>query len=169
MSCPSKRIVPPVGFSCSRISFEVVVLPQPDSPMTPSVSPAVDREIDAVDGLDPADLAPRKRLPVLTGEVLGQALDLQQRRRHARSFGLGSLGSASQQRARQRRRKDGLARLVGGAARQRVGAARVKGAARPAGVARSGGWPGIAQQLLLAAELRHRAEQRLGVRVARRR
>src|SRR5437762_13532135 len=40
MSRPSKRIVPAVGLSCSRISFEVVVLPQPDSPITPRVSPA---------------------------------------------------------------------------------------------------------------------------------
>ena len=57
MSWPSKRIVPAVGLSCSRISLEVVVLPQPDSPISPSVSPAVDREIDAVDRLDPGDLA----------------------------------------------------------------------------------------------------------------
>src|ERR1051325_10208145 len=40
MSRPSKTIVPAVGVSCSRISLEVVVLPQPDSPMRPSVSPS---------------------------------------------------------------------------------------------------------------------------------
>src|SRR5688572_15112201 len=40
MSCPSKRMAPAVGLSCNRISFDVVVLPQPDSPITPSVSPA---------------------------------------------------------------------------------------------------------------------------------
>src|SRR5207248_7184880 len=39
MSSPSKRIAPAVGTSCNKISFEVVVLPQPDSPITPSVSP----------------------------------------------------------------------------------------------------------------------------------
>src|SRR5436190_20069817 len=39
MSSPSKRMAPLVGPSCNRISFEVVVLPQPDSPITPSVSP----------------------------------------------------------------------------------------------------------------------------------
>lgn len=37
---PSNAIVPAVGRSCSRISFEVVVFPHPDSPMSPSVSPA---------------------------------------------------------------------------------------------------------------------------------
>jgi hypothetical protein len=31
-------IAPDVGVSCSRISFEVVVFPHPDSPMRPSVS-----------------------------------------------------------------------------------------------------------------------------------
>jgi len=40
MSRPSKVIVPAVGVSCSRINFEVVVFPQPDSPMSPGVSPA---------------------------------------------------------------------------------------------------------------------------------
>src|SRR5437588_10664304 len=39
MSSPSKRMAPLVGPSCNRISFEVVVLPQPDSPITPRVSP----------------------------------------------------------------------------------------------------------------------------------
>ena len=38
MSRPSKAIAPDVGVSCSRISFEVVVFPHPDSPMRPSVS-----------------------------------------------------------------------------------------------------------------------------------
>src|SRR5262245_28666108 len=40
MSRPSKAIDPAVGVSCSRISLEVVVFPHPDSPMSPSVSPA---------------------------------------------------------------------------------------------------------------------------------
>ena len=39
MSSPSNRIAPAVGVSCSRISFEVVVLPHPDSPISPRVSP----------------------------------------------------------------------------------------------------------------------------------
>src|SRR5919198_3197033 len=40
MSRPSKAIVPAVGVSVFKMSFAVVVLPQPDSPMSPSVSPA---------------------------------------------------------------------------------------------------------------------------------
>src|SRR5260370_16938077 len=32
-------MAPAFGPSCNRISFEVVVLPQPASPMTPNVSP----------------------------------------------------------------------------------------------------------------------------------
>src|SRR5262245_10987381 len=40
ISLPSKAIDPSVGVSCSRMSLEVVVFPHPDSPMSPSVSPA---------------------------------------------------------------------------------------------------------------------------------
>src|SRR5438552_2087629 len=40
MSRPSKAIVPAVGCSIFKISLAVVVLPHPDSPMSPSVSPA---------------------------------------------------------------------------------------------------------------------------------
>jgi len=39
MSRPSKAMLPAVGVSWSRMSFEVVVFPHPDSPMRPSVSP----------------------------------------------------------------------------------------------------------------------------------
>ena len=44
MSCPSKRIVPPVGSSSFRTRRAVVDFPQPDSPTSPSVSPRSDRE-----------------------------------------------------------------------------------------------------------------------------
>ena len=40
MSRPSKTILPPVGSSSRVISRPVVVLPQPDSPTSASVSPA---------------------------------------------------------------------------------------------------------------------------------
>ena len=56
MSRPSKMILPPVGSSSRAMQRAIVDLPQPDSPTTPSVSPAFDREADAVDGLDRADL-----------------------------------------------------------------------------------------------------------------
>src|SRR5439155_1278517 len=39
-SRPSKRMLPAVGFSSPRMSLDVVVLPQPDSPTRPSVAPA---------------------------------------------------------------------------------------------------------------------------------
>src|SRR6266480_5504103 len=40
MSSPRNRIDPAVGFSSMRIIFIVVVLPHPDSPTRPTVSPA---------------------------------------------------------------------------------------------------------------------------------
>ena len=40
MSTPSKRTEPPVGSISRRMSRPTVVLPQPDSPTSPSVSPA---------------------------------------------------------------------------------------------------------------------------------
>src|SRR5260370_34816949 len=39
MSSPSYRMTPALGGSCNRMSLEVVVLPHPDSPIRPSVSP----------------------------------------------------------------------------------------------------------------------------------
>src|SRR5262245_23579805 len=41
MLSPSNSITPAVGSSAARMSLEVVVLPQPDSPTRPSVSPAL--------------------------------------------------------------------------------------------------------------------------------
>src|SRR5262245_2482625 len=62
-------MVPDVGCSCSRMSLAVVVLPQPDSPIRPSVSPA------AMEKLTPstAFTQPVLRLriaPVPTGKYL---------------------------------------------------------------------------------------------------
>ena len=56
---------------------EVVVLPQPDSPTSPSVSPALDVEGDVVDRLDVAERA-REQDALGEGEVLAQLLDAQQ-------------------------------------------------------------------------------------------
>ena len=67
-----RRCAPPAG-NRPTIDRHVVVLPQPDSPTMPSVSPASQGEADAVDRLDDALAAKR--------DVLGlQAGDLQQRR-----------------------------------------------------------------------------------------
>ena len=41
MSAPAKRIVPPVASSSLSTARPTVVLPQPDSPTRPSVSPAI--------------------------------------------------------------------------------------------------------------------------------
>src|SRR5579863_862649 len=69
MSSPSKRIAPPVGRSCNRISFEVVVLPQPDSPMTPRVSPAaIAKSIPSTALTQPTFL--RGKSAVVTGKCL---------------------------------------------------------------------------------------------------
>src|SRR5215470_13121049 len=67
MSSPPKRIVPAVGVSCSRISFEVVVLPQPDSPISPSVSPGQTAKSTPSTALTQPSLR-RSSVPVLTGK-----------------------------------------------------------------------------------------------------
>ena len=62
----------PGGIAISfSTDIAVTVLPQPDSPTTPSVSPRSMREVDAVDRLHHA---------VVGGEVGLQAPDLEQRR-----------------------------------------------------------------------------------------
>ena len=49
MSVPRRRIVPAVGSTSRRMHFAIVDLPLPDSPTSPSISPAAERERDAVD------------------------------------------------------------------------------------------------------------------------
>ncbi len=55
MSVPLKTILPSVGSVSLMIVRPSVVLPQPDSPTTPSVSPRQDAEVDAVDSANVAD------------------------------------------------------------------------------------------------------------------
>ena len=62
MSRPSNVIRPPVGSSSRLTSRPVVVLPQPDSPTRPSVSPGCTVEVDPVHRLDRADLAAQQAL-----------------------------------------------------------------------------------------------------------
>ncbi len=50
-------IVPLVGSTSLMIVRESVVFPQPDSPTRPSVSPAFERQVDAVDRVDVTDRA----------------------------------------------------------------------------------------------------------------
>ena len=160
MSRPSKAIAPAVGVSCSRISLEVVVFPHPDSPMRPSVSAgwmAKSTPSTAFTHVPPASEQPLPR-----GEVLRQPPDFKN------GFGHGPLllrvafqepapGDAAVTEAE-------VARLLGRAAGHGLGAARVEGASR--GQGREIGWLARDRvQGLLAAELRHRAEQGARVRV----
>src|SRR5216683_5513677 len=165
MSCPSNRIAPAVGVSCNRISFEVVVLPQPDSPMTPRVSPAPTAKSMPSTAFTQAVFL-RGNSAVVTGKCLvrpsisnsGGGMDF--------LCGIDDLWLGEPAPGRPRATDLYLWRFFESAARQRRGAARVKGAARRQGgeigrLARDG------EQLLLAAELRHRAKQRLGVGMLR--
>ena len=56
-SRPSKSTEPEVGLCSWSTARPVVDLPQPDSPTTPRVSPGVEGEAHAADGLDVADRA----------------------------------------------------------------------------------------------------------------
>ena len=78
MSVPSKLIVPAVGSMRRRSSRPTVVLPQPDSPTRPSVSPRRISKLDAVDGLDRPDRALQDA--ALDREVLDEVADLDERR-----------------------------------------------------------------------------------------
>ena len=56
MSRPSNVMLPAVASVRRKITRPAVVLPEPDSPTSPSVSPRRIVEVDAVDGFDVADL-----------------------------------------------------------------------------------------------------------------
>src|SRR5438034_6772970 len=159
MSSPSKRIAPPVGASCNRISFEVVVLPQPLSPMTPSVSPSsIAKSMPSTALTQP--ILRRGNDPVLTAKCLATPSSCNSGMLVLCGFGGERFGAPA---ARGPRCADAdIARLVSGAARHRLRAARMKGAARrqPSQVGRLAG---DGEQLALVAELWHRADQRLGV------
>ena len=69
MSRPSNMICPPVGSSSRVSSRPVVVLPQPDSPTTPSVCPAATEKLTS----STACTAPtfcRMMMPLVTGKCL---------------------------------------------------------------------------------------------------
>ena len=56
-SAPLNQTSPELGSISRRMQRPVVDLPQPDSPTSPSVSPARDVEAHAVDGMHAVDLA----------------------------------------------------------------------------------------------------------------
>src|SRR5687768_5017676 len=151
-SRPSKAMAPSVGCSWSRISLDVVVLPQPDSPMRPRVSPAP--IVKSIPSTALTDTPPRPSSPVRTGKCFLSP--------RTSSTGGGMVHEPAAGDAAVALGE--VARFFARAARQRLGAAGVEGAARRQArqvrrLARD------RVERLLAAELRHRAEQcpRVGV------
>src|SRR5215813_6864634 len=150
MSRPSKRMVPALGVSCLRISLEVVVFPHPDSPISPSVSPARIAKSMPSTAFTTVAAPPRSRCR--TGKCF---LSPRTSRTGEDIVHEPATGDASVARAE-------VTRLIGHAARHDLRAARVE---------RAPGWePGQIRGLtadgierLLAAELRHRADQRARV------
>src|SRR5207302_2994129 len=147
ISRPSKLIVPAVGVSWSRISLEVVVLPHPDSPMRPSVSPACTVMSTPSTAFTHVAAPPNSR------------------RRAGKYFLSARTSRTGEDIVQEPAPRDTavarakVARLLGHAARHDVGAARMEGTARrKTGQIRRVAADGI--ERLLAAELRHRAEQR---------
>src|SRR5712691_1432338 len=60
---PANAMVPAVGSSAARMSFEVVVLPQPDSPTRPRVSPVLMVKLTPSTALTQPRRRPRKEPP----------------------------------------------------------------------------------------------------------
>src|SRR5206468_11475569 len=63
-SRPSNSMVPAVGASAASTSFDVVVLPHPDSPTSPSVSPALIVKLIPSTALTSARRAPKSEPPI---------------------------------------------------------------------------------------------------------
>src|SRR3954447_16764733 len=151
-------MAPEVGLSCSRISLEVVVLPQPDSPITPSVSPAATAKSIPSTALTHPTVR-RGKSAVVTGKYFVRPSISNSNDDMRVPRGLDCLRFGAPAPRRPGAANMDLARLLVDAARQCLGAPRVKGATR-----RQGGEIGRLtrdrEQLLLAAEFRHRAEQR---------
>src|SRR5262245_36031707 len=151
-SRPSNRIEPSVGASCSRISFEVVVLPQPDSPMRPSVSP--DPIAKSTPSTAFTEAVSRERSPRRTGKCFFSP-------RTSRTGGAMFQKPAASDAAVAEWE---VGRLRDGAVLHGLATARMKGApGRKAREVRR--LPGDRVERLLAAELGHRAQQRARVGV----
>src|SRR6266545_1684554 len=165
MSSPSKRIAPAVGVSCSRISLEVVVLPQPDSPMTPRVSPVSTAKSMPSTALT-QPIRRRGKTAVVTGKCLVRSSTSNSGGDMKVLFGLRVLRRGAPAPRRPPGSDPQLDGLLAGAAGHCVGAARVKSAARGqrSEVRRLAG---DRVKRLLAAELRHRAQEAPGVGVLR--
>src|SRR5215471_11707916 len=153
MSSPPKRIAPPVGVSCSKINLEVVVLPQPDSPISPSVSPGQTAKSTPSTALTQPSLR-RSSVPVLTGKYFWTLC--------SSSNGADMCLLVGEPAFRRPIRADiAILGLLTHALRHRVGTAWVKRAARrQLGEVRR--VPRDRVERVFAAKLGHRAEQRPG-------
>ena len=140
-SCTS----PAVGSIRRSTGAPSVDLPQPDSPTSPSVSPAAHVEGHAVDRLAPcrgrrAPKSDRSR----TGKCLTQrARRCEQRRAHADAAPARAAPSSSATRVPARQRSRAAAAPRAGSARRRTGSAARSGS-RPAAPSRLGTMPSIA-------------------------
>ena len=161
-SRPSNQTSPALGSIRRRMQRPVVVLPQPDSPTRPSVSPARDVEADAVDRVHLADARARADRRSI-GKCLTQVADAQSRRLGHGTPLLSTACTRPRGRARPRlQRRHACARRrpsrsCSAAAKRQPGG----------GSSRLGTVPGIASSRVLvlggAVDARHRAEQALRV------
>jgi hypothetical protein len=83
-SFPSNHTSPEVGSSRRRMQRPVVLLPHPDSPTRPSVSPAVRSKLTPLTAWTLSTSRPSQ--PPVIGKALDEVLDPQQRRAHADTF-----------------------------------------------------------------------------------
>src|SRR6267142_6393167 len=150
MSRPSKAILPAVGCSVFKISLAVVVLPHPDSPMSPSVSPAWMAKSTPSTAF--TRVAPRPTSPCRAGKCFTSPRTSRTGSAMEPASGDASVGEAE------------VPRLVGRAAGQDVGAARME-VTTGRQVGKVGRLARDRIQRLLVAELRHRADQGARVRV----
>src|SRR2546422_5646423 len=150
MSRPSRAVVPAVGCSVFKISLAVVVLPHPDSPMSPSVSPAWMAKPTPSTAFTHVALRPNN--PCRAGKCFASPRTSRTGSAMEPAPGDASIGELD------------VAGLIGRAAGQDIGAARMKmTAGRQVGQV---GWLARDRvQRLLAAERRHRADQGARVRV----
>src|SRR5215469_16500627 len=109
-------MAPSVGFSCKRISFDVVVLPQPDSPMTPSVSPAPIAKLMPSTAFTQAIFL-RGNNPTVTGKCLTRPSS-SSRGGIGLPFGIGQLRLRTPTARRPTSFDDHLGRRFAGAARE---------------------------------------------------
>src|SRR5213593_1439129 len=162
-SRPSKRMLPAVGVSRARISLDVVVLPQPDSPTRPSVEPAgMSNETASTARTTPVDQpsAPRRTTKCLVRLCTSSNRGASRPRRGAISASMepAARGVTGRDLGLGRGRRAPVER--GGAARREGAAAAERG--EIGRLARDG-----RQALAPGAEARNGLEQRAGVGVRR--